>query len=106
MNSLDVQSIFFNSLWIVGLAVLLATWSYAHYEAGIAKQKVREKFNELPYALMLDAGMLLLIAGLAATESRWWARGVWAVLGVSMGAEAMMRVWAHKHPHKESADDA
>jgi len=106
MASIDIQSVLFNFLWIVGLAVLLATWSYASYSASLSKQKVRDKFDELPYALALDAGMLLFVAGLAATEPRWWARVLWIVLGVGIIAEAVMRLRAHKQPQKESVDDA
>jgi len=98
MDNLDVQSIFFNFLWIIGLSVLLATWSYAYYEARITNKKVREKFDELPYALVLDAGLLLFVAGLVATESRGWARWSWIVTGGGFIIDAVMRVRANKQP--------
>jgi hypothetical protein len=93
---IDVWGVFSNFLWILGLAVLLAVWSYASYEAGRSKQKVRKKLNELGYALVLDAGMLLFLAGMVTTEDRWWARGLWIVLGLGVIAEGVWRIVQHR----------
>jgi len=76
---IDFAGVFANLLWIVGLSVLLAAWSYAYYEAGIAQQKTLAKLQEFGYALVVDFGLLLFVAGMVATEDRWWARGVWGV---------------------------
>ncbi|HOT92711.1 MAG TPA: hypothetical protein PLJ78_17250 [Anaerolineae bacterium] len=89
---IDVWGVFFNALWILGLAVILAVWSYASYEAGRSKQKVRHKLDELGYALALNAGMLLFLAGMVATEDREWARGLWIILGVGIIAESVWRI--------------
>ncbi len=63
-----------NGLWILGLSILLAVWSYARYTAYEARVKTRDKLNEPKYALAVDLGLLLFVAGMAATETRWWAR--------------------------------
>lgn len=89
---IDVWQVIFNALWIVGLSVLLATWSYARYAAYEAGVKTRQKFAELPYALALNAGLFLFIAGMAATESRWWARVLWILLGIGMIVDSVLRV--------------
>ncbi|HQE91778.1 MAG TPA: hypothetical protein PLH19_03275 [Anaerolineae bacterium] len=93
---IDVWGVFSNFLWILGLAVLLAVWSYASYEAGRSKQKVRHKLNEMGYALALDAGMVLFLAGMVATEDRWWARGLWIVLGLGVLVEGIGRIVQHR----------
>ena len=77
LSWLDVPGIVANSLWIVGLAVLLATWSWASYEASTMNQKVTARLDTFPNTLWLDAGQGLFAAGLLATEHRWWARIVW-----------------------------
>jgi hypothetical protein len=89
---IDVWGVFSNSLWVLGLAVLLAVWSYASYEAGRRKQKVRHIIHELGYALALNAGMVLFLAGMATTEDRWWARGLWIVIGLGVIAESVWRI--------------
>ena len=93
---IDVWGVFSNFLWILGLAVLLAVWSYASYEAGRSKQKVRKKLNELGYALALDAGMLLFLAGMVTTEDRGWARALWLVLGLGVLDEGVWRIVQHR----------
>lgn len=102
---IDVWGVFSNSLWILGLAVLLAVWSYASYEAGRSKQKMRHKLNELGYALALDAGMVLFIAGMATTEDREWARGLWIVLGLGVIAEGVWRIVQHRKAAASSVED-
>jgi len=88
---IDVWGVFSNFLWILGLSVLLAVWSFANYEARLARQKTREKLDTFGYALALDGGLLLFIAGLAATEDRGWARVLWILLGAGVLVEAGMR---------------
>ena len=103
MGDIDVLSIFFNFLWIGGLAVLLATWSYAYYAARISKIKVRDKFETLPYALALDAGMLFFITGMLAIEDRWWAQGLWGILGIVISVDGIMRMRAEKQSAQDGA---
>lgn len=89
---IDVWGVFSNALWILGLAVLLAVWSYAAYEAGQHKVKVHHIVNKLGYALALNAGMLLFLSGMVTTEDRGWARGLWIVLGLGVIAESVWRI--------------
>ncbi|HNT73593.1 MAG TPA: hypothetical protein PKH77_01100 [Anaerolineae bacterium] len=106
MANIDLLGIFFNSLWIIGLAVLLATWSYAYYEAGKAKVKARNKFQEFGYALALDAGAALFIAGMATTEDRWWGRGLWIALGAVVLLHAGQIIWARRRANQETPPHA
>jgi heme A synthase len=102
---IDVWGVFANSLWILGLAVLLAVWSYASYEAGRRKQKVRHITRELGYSLTLNAGLVLFLAGMAATEDRGWARGLWIVLGLGVIAESVWRIVQHRKAAAASTDE-
>lgn len=95
-DMIDLWGVFSNFLWILGLAVLLATWSYAHYEARMSDKKVGEKLDELTYALSLDGGLLLFCAGLAATEHRGWARLIWIGMGSAILVEGGMRIVTHR----------
>ncbi|MGC9522073.1 MAG: hypothetical protein ACP5HG_09350 [Anaerolineae bacterium] len=80
-----------NGLWILGLAVLLATWSWARYAAYEDHVKTKEKLNEFTYALILDVGLALFIAGMALTEDRWWARLLWVALGLVVIVHAVLQ---------------
>lgn len=102
---IDVWGVFTNSLWILGLAVLLAVWSYASYEASRRKQKVHHVINELGYALALNAGMVLFLAGMATTEDRGWARGLWIVIGTGVIAESVWRIVQHRKAAAPSTDE-
>jgi len=102
---IDVWGVFSNSLWILGLAVLLAVWSYASYEASRRKQKVRHVIRELGYALVLNAGMVLFLAGMATTEDRWWARGLWIIIGLGVIAESVWLVIQHRKAAAPSTDE-
>ncbi len=92
MSMTEVWIVVKNGLWILGLAVLLATWSYARYAAYEAKAKTRDKLNELKYALVIDLGMVLFVAGMALTESRGWARVLWIVLGVAILVQGFLQI--------------
>ncbi len=103
-DMIDLWGVFSNFLWILGLSVLLATWSYAYYEARMSDKKVSEKFNELTYALSLDVGLLLFCAGLAATEHRGWARLIWILMGIAILVEGGMRIAAQWRTSDDDTD--
>ena len=39
---------------------------------------------------------MLFLVGMATTETRWWARGLWLLIGVGVIVEAVFRVVQHK----------
>jgi hypothetical protein len=88
---IDWWGVFSNALWILGLAVLLAAWSMAYYEAQVGGVKVREIFSQTGYSWTLTVGLMLFCAGLAATEHRWWARILWGLLGVGFLVDQLWR---------------
>ncbi len=102
---IDVWGAFFNALWVLGLAVLLAVWSYAAYEASRRKCKVHRIVDELGYALALRAGMVLFLAGMATTEDRGWARGLWIVIGLGVIAESVWQIVQHRKAAPSSTDE-
>lgn len=79
----DLWSLVFNAFWILGLAVLLATWSYAYYEAQTSGRKTSHVLGHAGYRPAVLVGLLLFIAGMALTEERWWAKALWLLLGAA-----------------------
>ncbi len=72
------SSVFWNSFWIVGLALLLATFSYNSWLRGLAQHTPGEPTRLSPvYDLV---GVVLVGIGLIATSHTWLERGLWLVL--------------------------
>ena len=103
---IDFGQVAANALWVLGLALLLAVWSYARYEAHREETRTREILSRLNYSLAINAGLLLFVAGMAATESRWWARGLWILVGVGFLVDSGMRIsQAKKGTYEEKYRD-
>ena len=65
-----------HALWIAGLAVLLAAFSWRRWAAGEGRETRRS-------GLALNLGLILVCGGLAATGRGWWERIVWGLLALS-----------------------
>ena len=78
-----------NGLWLLGLALLLATWSLAYDEGQRSGRRVGPVLRKRGYVRASIMGLLLFCAGLAATETRWWARLLWLLLGLAFAVEGL-----------------
>jgi hypothetical protein len=76
----NFKDVIFNTLWIVGLAIILAIWSYARYTAYMSGERVKDKFDKLAYILVRNCGLLLFLIGMALTEHRLFAKILWFLL--------------------------
>ncbi|MGC9356805.1 MAG: hypothetical protein ACP5GX_03015 [Anaerolineae bacterium] len=90
---IDGWGVLSNALWIVGLSILLASWSMAYYKSRRSEQRVGEIFRREDYAWATTVGFVLFCAGLAATESRIWARVLWVVLSIAFLGERVYAWW-------------
>lgn len=106
MSMAEVGIVVKNGLWILGLALLLATWSYARYAAYEAQVRTRDKLNELRYSLVLDVGLLLFVVGMAVTEMRIWARVLWVLIGVAVIFHSYLQVRMSRKPDNAAPDKA
>jgi hypothetical protein len=77
---IDVWGVVANSLWVLGLAVLLATLSWANWAASVEKVRFRAVLGRPRSQQALDLGLFLFCAGLAATGRAWWERVLWGVV--------------------------
>ncbi len=98
---IDIAGVLANLLWILGLATLLAAWSFSYYEAQRTQQRVRDVFQRPGYAWALTVGLTLFCAGMAATEDRLWAQILWGLLMLAFPGEAF---WRQRATH--AADNA
>ena len=102
---LDFGMIIRNGLWILGLAVLLAVWSYARYSAIRQGVRTRQMMSEFRYAFPADIGLLLFVAGMALTEPRSWARILWLILGSAIIIHMVMSIAIRRHTDAKEQED-
>jgi len=86
---IDLRLVAANGLWILGLAVVLAGLSWAYWIAGTAGVRFRTALRRRPTQRVLDLGLALFCAGLAATARTGWERALWAMLAVAW----LLQVW-------------
>jgi|PlaIllAssembly_1097288.scaffolds.fasta_scaffold2125617_2 NhaP-type Na+/H+ or K+/H+ antiporter len=72
-----------NALWVIGCAVLLATLSYASWEARLSRQKLAERLKQGSTWLTLNLGSLLICLGAALAGGEWWWIVLWGLLGLA-----------------------
>lgn len=74
---IDWRSVWTNGLWIVGTAVLLATYSYTYWLSQVESQSIAEINRQPVYTRLFWLGFLLVLLGLIFTSTRWWETAVW-----------------------------
>jgi O-antigen/teichoic acid export membrane protein len=86
---IDTWGVLANSLWILGLAVLLAVLSWARWVASMEGNRLRVVLKRPHTQQALDVGLFLFCAGLAATGRTWWERVLWGLLSAAW----VVQVW-------------
>jgi putative Mn2+ efflux pump MntP len=69
-----------NILWIIGCAVILATLSYASYEASTRHERFLIRLKQRAVQITLNIGAALFSAGLAATSQTLILTIAWVIL--------------------------
>ena len=77
---MDFRSVVANTLWILGLALILAALSWAYWVAVQEHVRFRVALSRPGVARALDGGLMLFCAGLAATARTGWEQVLWGVL--------------------------
>jgi hypothetical protein len=71
------QSVIFNSFWILGLAVLLAAFSYHYWEAHQLGRSLREQLSQAAFLRFFWLAILLVSIGLIGTSQQIWEMVIW-----------------------------
>ena len=87
---IDVWGVAANSLWVLGLSTLLAALSWASWAAGEEKVRFRAVLARPGMQRVLDLGLFLFCAGLAATGRAWWERALWGLLAAAWVVQAVL----------------
>jgi hypothetical protein len=80
---INVWGVIANSLWIFGLATLLAALSWAHWVASTEGKRLRTVLGQSRMRQGLNLGLALFCVGLAATGRTWWERILWGLLAAA-----------------------
>ncbi|MBN1978299.1 MAG: hypothetical protein JW918_12960 [Anaerolineae bacterium] len=99
---IDVWGVIANSLWILGLAVLLAVLSWAHWTASTEGNRLRDELKRPRTQQALGLGLLLFCAGLAATGHTWWERILWGLLAAAWIFQAWLAGRNKRHADKNN----
>jgi hypothetical protein len=105
---IDIWGVLANSLWIVGMTILLATFSWAYWIAQEKGHRLRTVIDRPRIQQVLNGGGFLFCVGLAATAHAWWESILWGLLAAAW----VVRVWLtrvsarKKNVHRQGAKDA
>lgn len=73
-----------NGLWILGLSIILAAFSYHDWLAHETGQRRRDLFKRPSWRLPFSTGMILFCLGLGlGRQLAWWERMFWGALAFS-----------------------
>jgi hypothetical protein len=79
---IDWSGLAANSLWILGCALALATFSYASWQASMNSSKLSALLRQTPMQAGFNLAGSMFSAGLALTSGPGWKMILWAALGV------------------------
>ncbi len=79
---IDWPNLFFNTLWILALAIGLAVFSYASWQASEQRTVLHRQLMQPGGQFFLLLAGLLFCTGLAGTSDRLWETALWGLLAV------------------------
>lgn len=73
------QSVIVNSFWIMGLAILLAAFSYHYWAANEEKRRLRNQLSQPAFQQWYWLGFVFIGIGLIGTSQKTWEMAIWAI---------------------------
>ncbi len=101
---IDIWGVIANSLWILGLAVLLAVLSWARWIAHTEQSRLRIVLKQPSIQIALDVGLSLFCMGLAATGRTWWERVLWGLLAAAWVVQTWSAGRGKRYAGKDTDD--
>lgn len=97
---IDWYSVAVNALWILGLSIILAAFSYHDWLRRETGRRWKDIFSRHWWRLPFSLGMLLFCLGLGLGRGvAWWERTLWAVLALSFGRQLAEAALEARHGH-------
>jgi hypothetical protein len=73
------RSVIFNSFWLIGLAILLAAFSYHYWLARQINGRLRDQLNHPTFQRLYWLSFVFVGIGLAGTSQKTWEMIVWII---------------------------
>ena len=77
---IDWVALLFHIAWILGLAIILAVFSYHHWQANQENQSPREQIRTPAFTIPTRSGLSLVTIGLAGTSQTIGEAIIWLIL--------------------------
>lgn len=93
---ISAQALFSNSLWVLGLAGVLATFSYMSWLRSVRGWSWRYTFNTPAFLTPLSVSLLIFSSGMMASglvsimPAPWWQSVAWGVLALLFGVQSVV----------------
>lgn len=100
---IDWFALIFNSLWVLGLAVILAAASFHHWNASRHHTSLRTQFQQQSFAAWGWLGLTLIALGLAGTSQPLWQQLLWSAFAIinAIFAYQAWRAWFVRQDNAE-----
>jgi hypothetical protein len=87
MDLIDWPSLARNALWILGLSVVLAAWSYVAWLAARRGVRTRRALEWPVFVVPASSGLMIFAISLAWGATRTWQGVLWIVLAAAFLAQ-------------------
>jgi hypothetical protein len=98
LDLIDWRLVGFSALWLSGLSVILAAFSFGDYIASQRHLRTRDVLSWPGYRAAFNAGLVLFCLGLVGASHAGWQQLLWAVLAVAFGYQT----WAARRRRARS----
>ena len=82
IDLIDWRMVGFASLWIMGLAVILAVLSFADYHSKTKGDRFRDELRKPIYLVWINVGLSLFCLGMLGSSDTLWQSLLWGFLAV------------------------
>ena len=79
---IDVPRLLFNSLWVLGMSIIVAALSLRQFEAKVEGISFRAALQAYSFQLPLWIGLTLITIGFAGNAEALWEQMTWIVLTI------------------------
>ena len=86
---IDWYNLITNAVWMFGCSVVLATLSYASWEASTQTSSFKELIRQHKIQISLNIGGFLFAIGLAGTTQIMWQKIIWMILSLGFLIQIM-----------------
>ena len=84
---IDVPRLLFNTLWVLGMSIIVAALSLRQFEAKTEGIRFREALQAYSFQMPLWIGLLLITIGFAGNANVLWERLTWLALTILNGVQ-------------------